>query len=63
MSTNTVSFGYNDGISQPAIRSVDPKLLPGQDVIDQGVILLGREGDLVEGRPSWTLDDSFLAFR
>ncbi|EHL03291.1 putative Peroxidase 2 [Glarea lozoyensis 74030] len=56
-------FGYNDGISQPAIKGVDQKLLPGQEFIDQGIILLGRPGDRGQGRPSWTLDGSFLAFR
>ena len=56
-----------DGISQPAIdvddKSVTP--LPGQGKIRQGIALLGRDGDEkgANGRPSWTLDGSFLAFR
>ncbi|SMQ48323.1 unnamed protein product [Zymoseptoria tritici ST99CH_3D7] len=44
-------FGYKDGVSQPAISNI-PNLTqdeafvpPGQDTIDQGVILCGRPGD------------------
>jgi Dyp-type peroxidase family len=60
----TGSFGYADGISQPAVIDVDKDLLRGQDVIDQGIILLGRPGDTqIASRPSWALDGSFLAFR
>lgn len=66
------SFGFLDGISQPAIRGVDATAHPGQKFVNQGVTLLGREGDdlVVRGkspvpiqRPSWALDGSFLAFR
>ena len=68
------SFGFLDGISQPAIRGVDATANPGQQFVNQGVTLLGREGDdtvpLAPGkspvpirRPSWALDGSFLAFR
>lgn len=48
------------------MKGVDKTLNRGQEVIDQGVILLGREGDAPDGgtiRPSWALDGSFLAFR
>lgn len=68
------SFGFKDGISQPAISGVDAKVNPGQEIVSQGVTLLGREGDVtlpaVKGqnpepipRPPWALDGSFLAFR
>ena len=62
------SFGFLDGISQPAVQGVDNNPLPGQETVRQGIILLGREGDTpnVEGvtvRPPWALDGSFLAFR
>ena len=56
------SFGFKDGISQPAITGVDHKAHKGQDFIPQGITLLGREGDTVP-RPSWALDGSFLVFR
>ena len=62
-------FGFNDGISQPAIEGVDTKPNPGQESVRQGIILLGRDGDAPTinnspvTRPSWALDGSFLAFR
>ncbi|KAI0966915.1 hypothetical protein F4678DRAFT_483543 [Xylaria arbuscula] len=68
-------FGFNDGLSQPAVKGVDAGVTsePGENPVRQGVILLGREGDnglVVPGnpaqpvtRPSWALDGSFLAFR
>ena len=60
--TSYSSFGFLDGISQPAIRDVDTKPKPGQETVDQGITLLGRVGDPTP-RPSWALDGSFLAFR
>lgn len=57
------SFGFLDGVSQPAVKGVDPKALPGQDFIRQGIVLCGREADTVDTRPSWALDGSFLSFR
>ncbi|KAJ9618693.1 hypothetical protein H2203_008897 [Taxawa tesnikishii (nom. ined.)] len=66
-------FGFNDGLSQPAVKDVDTKPVPGQETVRQGVILLGREGDdgvappgtTAPGvtRPPWAIDGSFLAFR
>ncbi|TRX88292.1 hypothetical protein FHL15_010796 [Xylaria flabelliformis] len=70
-------FGFNDGLSQPAVQNVDAGVIsePLEKPVRQGVILLGREGDdglVVPGdsttpkgikRPSWALDGSFLAFR
>ncbi len=57
-----------DGISQPAIQGVDTSPNPGQETVDQGVILLGREGDTISKtsvttRPPWALERSFLCFR
>lgn len=58
------SFGFLDGISEPAILGVDDKPFPGQESIRQGIVLCGRDGDSnAAGRPSWALDGSFLAFR
>lgn len=66
------SFGFADGISQPAVRGVDAKAHKGQEFVHQGITLVGREGDIeIDGitpkgpiaRPSWALDGSFLAFR
>jgi Dyp-type peroxidase family len=54
-------FGYLDGIAQPGIAQFQT-LLPGQQVVDPGVILVGEQGDPVP-RPTWAKDGSFLAFR
>ncbi|KAI8630617.1 Dyp-type peroxidase [Xylariaceae sp. FL1651] len=68
-------FGFNDGLSQPAVKDVDAGVtsVPNEKPIAQGVILLGREGDngtVAPGgkppgitRPPWALDGSFLVFR
>jgi len=66
-------FGFDDGVSQPAVQGIATPAQRGQETIDQGVILVGREGDngiLPPGkpaqgvtRPSWALDGSFFAFR
>ncbi|KAF2964055.1 dyp-type peroxidase [Xylaria multiplex] len=68
-------FGFNDGLSQPAVKDVDAGVTsePNEAPVRQGVILLGREGDngfvppggSAQGvtRPAWALDGSFLAFR
>lgn len=50
-----------DGISNPTITGFGTAL-PGQAVVDPGVILAGRTGDSTT-RPSWALDGSFLVFR
>lgn len=62
------SFGYLDGVSQPAVQGVDLQPTKGQETVRQGIILLGREGDAdgqgnVIQRPDWALDGSFLVFR
>lgn len=56
------SFGFLDGISNPAVAGVN-KDLSGQGPVQPGVILLGRDGDPVTDRQGWTKDGSFLAFR
>ena len=55
------SFGYNDGISQPAVDGID-KAPKGQDTIDQGVILCNR-GSNAGHHPDWMTDGSFMCFR
>ena len=62
-----------DGISQPAIKDYSPPILPGQEEVNQGIILCGRDKDdgvVIPGkpfipvtRPAWALDGSFLTFR
>ena len=56
------SFGFLDGISQPAVQGFDTTPNSGQETVPLGTILLGREGDTVT-RPSWALDGSFISFR
>lgn len=58
------SFGYLDGISNPAIIGFDKNPPPGPAPVSAGVILLGQEGDEnKEGREPWMADGSFLVFR
>ena len=65
------SFGFLDGISQPAVKDFDSKPDPGQETVRQGVILCGRENDVDVNvvppkpfvRPPWALDGSFLTLR
>lgn len=54
-------FGYNDGISQPAVDGID-KAPKGQDTIEQGVILCNR-GSNTGHHPDWMTDGSFMCFR
>ncbi|KAF8596577.1 Dyp-type peroxidase [Ceratobasidium sp. AG-I] len=56
-------FGWEDGISNPAVKGIVTNPLPGQRVIRPGFILLGREADPVPTRPAWAVEGSFLAFR
>lgn len=56
-------FGYKDGISLPAVNGIQ-KPLPGQLVVDPGVLLLGQPGDTVAtSRPSWAKNGSILVYR
>ena len=58
------SFGFLDGISNPAVHDFDKHPFPGQETVPQGIILAGRDGDPhAATRPSWMLDGSFLSFR
>ncbi|KAI8946060.1 Dyp-type peroxidase [Xylaria longipes] len=60
-------FGFKDGVSQPVVEGVGAATVKGETPVKvetpirQGVILLGREGDIK--RPDWAQDGSFLAFR
>jgi len=54
-------FGYQDGISEPAIIGFKSPN-PGEDPTPAGVIILGGDTDRTD-RPPWTKDGSFLAFR
>jgi Dyp-type peroxidase family len=61
-------FGFNDGISQPYVQFEDDgnkrQPLPGQTVVDPGVLLLGQTGDALKSqRPSWAINGSFLVYR
>ncbi|ETS85594.1 hypothetical protein PFICI_03619 [Pestalotiopsis fici W106-1] len=71
-------FGFNDGLSQPSVKGVSAPDMDGphDGPVDQGIILVGREGDNGDvppgagqvgpgpvSRPSWAIDGSFLAFR
>ncbi|KAJ7243455.1 fungal peroxidase [Mycena rebaudengoi] len=56
-------FGFLDGISNPAVQGFSTPL-PGQSVVSTGSILVGEEGDnLIDSRPAWAKDGSFLVFR
>ncbi|KAB5592132.1 Peroxidase 2 [Ceratobasidium theobromae] len=55
-------FGWNDGISNPAIDGL-VKPYAGQTVVEPGVILCRKPGDNVADRPEWTTEGSFLVFR
>ena len=56
-------FGYMDGISSPAVKGVVTPL-PGQLVVDPGVLLMGQEGDAnTKQRPPWAKNGSILVYR
>jgi deferrochelatase/peroxidase EfeB len=60
------SFGYLDGVSNPAIKGYAPDANPppGPAPVDPGVIVTGYLGDEKQkDRESWQLDGSFLVFR
>ena len=68
MAQRCSSFGFLDGISQPAVKDFDTKPDPGQETVRQDVILCGRENDVDTGiippnpfiRLAWALDGSSL---
>ncbi|KDQ17406.1 hypothetical protein BOTBODRAFT_106029, partial [Botryobasidium botryosum FD-172 SS1] len=61
-------FGYLDGISFPAIPALTGQL-PGQQVVQPGVLVCGEDGDVDTTtkqpvvRPSWAVNGSFLVYR
>ena len=56
-------FGYLDGISSPAVTGIVTPL-PGQQVVNPGVLLMGQPGDaLATQRPAWAKNGSILAYR
>ncbi|EJD06642.1 Dyp-type peroxidase [Fomitiporia mediterranea MF3/22] len=55
-------FGFKDGISFPAIDALTGHL-PGQIVVDPGVLVCGTNGDTVQNRPAWAKNGSFLVYR
>ena len=70
--TKHSSFGFADGISQPAVQGLPTDPHPGHGIpVRQGIILCGRDGDgptgpddkTVTPRAPWTLDGSLLSFR
>lgn len=62
-------FGFRDGIAKPEFKGYTfddelPMKFAGSPVVDPGLILMGRKGDLEkERRPSWAIDGSFFVFR
>jgi hypothetical protein len=54
-------FGFLDGIAQPLVTGLGTPL-PGQSVLDPGIILTGESGDTTL-RPTWAKGGSFLVFR
>lgn len=57
--THIPSFGFLDGISNPAVTDFDKTRFPGQESVPASVILFVED----ETKPSWTVGGSFLAFR
>jgi Dyp-type peroxidase family len=60
-------FGFKDGISQPFVLFADDTQqkrtpLPGQRVVNPGVLVLGQTGDTVT-RPTWAKNATFLVYR
>ncbi|KAF8480542.1 Dyp-type peroxidase [Gautieria morchelliformis] len=56
-------FGYRDGISSPAVKGIVAPL-PGQQVCDPGVLLMGQPGDTSAAtRPVWAKNGSILVYR
>jgi deferrochelatase/peroxidase EfeB len=48
----TARFGFLDGVSQPAVKAVDNSPDPGQETVEQGVFISGRELDLGVNDPA-----------
>jgi Dyp-type peroxidase family len=54
-------FGFLDGMSNPTVKGFNTPV-PGQALLDPGVILVNEPGDTVP-RPAWTKGGAFLVFR
>lgn len=57
----TDSFGFKDGVSQPAIDGFNENPLPGQPTCGPEIILLGYDKGIQV--PDWVKDGSFMTFR
>ena len=58
-----ISFGFLDGVSEPAVKGFDDPPKPGEPIaVNPGVIVTGYDGDLNQREP-WARDGSFLVFR
>lgn len=63
------SFGFEDGVSLPAVPGLGKQPTPYQLVYDAGRLLHGHKNDnefptnQPKTRPAWTEDGSILAFR
>jgi Dyp-type peroxidase family len=56
-------FGWQDGISQPAIEGLSAPF-PGQQTIDAGLLVFGAAGaTLPAGVPAWIKNGSLMVFR
>ena len=68
-SATALAVGFQDGISNPFVKIQDDDTkkrtsLPGQTVVDPGVLVLGQPGDtLAPTRAPWTKNGSFLSYR
>jgi hypothetical protein len=62
-----MTVGFNDGISLPYVKFADDDQqkrapLPGQNVVNPGVLVLGQPGDQ-QTRPSWAKNGSIAVYR
>jgi len=57
-------FGFLDGVSLPAVEALMGPHLPGQQVVNPGVVICGQPGDgNLSARPPWAKNGSFLVYR
>ena len=58
------SFGFLDGISNPAVTGFDTVIQPGPSPVQPGVIVTGKTGDPgLSIRKDWSTEGSFAVFR
>ena len=60
--TPAFSFGFKDGVSQPAITGFNTKPKPGQPICGPEVILMGHDAE-GPATPAWIKDGTFMTFR